>query len=354
MKRILFLTNDDNSPSGGRRVIYWMVDVLNQHGFDAYALHSTPGYKYSWFSNSTRVAWCTLPYQSMKLYPYLRTSIKNLLLRISGHNSKRIVPTENDIVVVPETRIAGVHAIWPNVTKVILNQGPYLTLCRNFKDSNPPRINYFKDDVKAMITFSDLNYQMAKYTFPSLPIYKIQLFVDESIFHFSNKKKLQIAYMPRKGKADIRGVLNMLRFRGSLDHVRLVAIDGMQQEMVAKTLQESLIYLTFSNREGFGLPAAEAMACGCLVVGNHGGGGAEFFESEYCYPVDDGDYLSAVSAIEYCLSQFENELSSVREMGMRASETILEKYSMIRAEEDLLRVWAEVLLEKSVSPRSIY
>ena len=44
-------------------------------------------------------------------------------------------------------------------------------------------------------------------------------------------------------------------------------IDGLPQEQVAKVLQESLVFLAFGHPEGFGLPIAEAAACGCYVIG---------------------------------------------------------------------------------------
>ena len=44
----------------------------------------------------------------------------------------------------------------------------------------------------------------------------------------------------------------------------------MQHEEVACALQDSLLFLSCGHPEGFGLPLAEAIACGCLVVGYHG------------------------------------------------------------------------------------
>ena len=50
----------------------------------------------------------------------------------------------------------------------------------------------------------------------------------------------------------------------------------MQHEEVALALQEALLFLSCGHPEGFGLPLAEAIACGCLVVGYHGLAGRDF------------------------------------------------------------------------------
>ena len=42
-------------------------------------------------------------------------------------------------------------------------------------------------------------------------------------------------------------------------------------------MKKSLIFLSFGHPEGFGLPVAEALACGCAVVGYSGLGGRELF-----------------------------------------------------------------------------
>ena len=63
---------------------------------------------------------------------------------------------------------------------------------------------------------------------------------------------------------------------------------------VADILRESQVFLSFGHPEGFGLPPAEALACGCLVIGYHGGGGREYFGPAGAYPAgtpaagDDG------------------------------------------------------------------
>ena len=49
----------------------------------------------------------------------------------------------------------------------------------------------------------------------------------------------------------------------------------MQHEEVAGALQD-LDILSCGHPEGFGLPLAEAIACGCLVVGYHGLAGRDF------------------------------------------------------------------------------
>ena len=57
-----------------------------------------------------------------------------------------------------------------------------------------------------------------------------------------------------------------------------------------------------SASEGFGLPVAEAMACGCAVVGYTGLGGRELFDLAAGYglgtAVEPGDWLGCVQGVE--------------------------------------------------------
>ena len=46
------------------------------------------------------------------------------------------------------------------------------------------------------------------------------------------------------------------------------------------------------------MPAAEAMACGSYVIGNHGQGGREFFLPEFSTAIEAGDTLAFARAVE--------------------------------------------------------
>ena len=96
-----------------------------------------------------------------------------------------------------------------------------------------------------------------------------------------SKKKLTIAFSPRKLPIQSRALLTTFRsmFPNYLD-IEWVAIENMDRENVAKLLSESAIYASFSNLESLGLSTLEAMKCGCIVVGDHGGGGSEYANTE--------------------------------------------------------------------------
>ena len=55
-----------------------------------------------------------------------------------------------------------------------------------------------------------------------------------------------------------------------LDGVTFEEVQQMEHHEIAKKMQATLIYLSCGHPERFGLPLAEAIACGCLVVGYHG------------------------------------------------------------------------------------
>src|SRR5947209_5016280 len=54
---VYYVAPDSDDPSGGMRVIYRHVDILNRHGIAAAVLHCRRGFRCSWFANETAVVY---------------------------------------------------------------------------------------------------------------------------------------------------------------------------------------------------------------------------------------------------------------------------------------------------------
>ena len=91
--------------------------------------------------------------------------------------------------------------------------------------------------------------------------------IETKIFRPSDVKHRLISYMPRKNAKDSAVVSSLLRQQSWFEESGWSrTINGLSQEKVSKILQNSLIFLAFGHPEGFGLPLAEAAACGCYVI----------------------------------------------------------------------------------------
>jgi glycosyltransferase involved in cell wall biosynthesis len=108
-------------------------------------------------------------------------------------------------------------------------------------------------------------------------------------------------------------------------------------------MKESLIFLSFGEPEGFSLPPAEAMSCGCIVIGYHGMGGREYFKPEFCFPVEMGDLLTFAGTVEEVLAINNREPARIIDMGKKASDYIGLTYTKEREEEDVLSFWKSIL-----------
>ena len=89
-----------------------------------------------------------------------------------------------------------------------------------------------------------------------------------------------------------------------LNNVSFQELPRMQHHEVAVALQDALIYLSCGHPEGFGLPLAEAIACGCMVVGYHGLAGRDF-ALPHMKVVEFGDLLGLLQGIKSELARFD-------------------------------------------------
>jgi len=111
--------------------------------------------------------------------------------------------------------------------------------------------------------------------------------------------------MPRKRRDEATEVLAILGARGALKGWEVVPIADRPEAETAAILRVASVFLSFSHREGFGLPPAEALACGCVVAGFHGFGGRDI--SPHAMWVPDGDVVAFARTVEGILSSWDRD-----------------------------------------------
>jgi Glycosyl transferases group 1 len=311
---IWYLCPDTNVPTGGVRVIYRHVDLLNSVGIPAAVVHVRSGFSCTWFAHETRVV-----------------------------SAADVVLSAADILVVPEYYGPSLTDLPVGLRVVIFNQNTYRTFAGPGAAATWQRYAA-SESLAAIVVVSQDNAQYARYAFPAARVARVRDSVDGNLFHPADKSPGRtIGYMPRRRDADIRQVLDLLEIRGCTDNWEIVRIDGRTEEQTAAIFRSCSIFLSFSEREGFGMPPAEAMACGCYVVGFTGLAGREFFEPDICTPVEEGNVLAFAQAAERVMAEFDKNSQAVRDRGLAASERIRAGYSPQVQLDELVAFYATLL-----------
>jgi hypothetical protein len=315
--RVFYLCSDSDRPVGGNRTIYRHVDVLNSAGISAVVTHHKSGFACSWFDHQTPVI-----------------------------GSKAVTLTPRDILVVPEFYGPSLAKLPVGPRVVIFNQNAYGTFggVRTASPGAP-----YRDilGIEAILVVSKDNEDYLRYAFPEMRIERVRNVVDGRIFYPGKAAGRRVAVMPRRRAADCAQVLHLLRTRGCLEKWEVIRIEGCSERETADVMRSCAIFLSFSEREGFGMPPAEAMACGCYVVGFTGMGGREFFDPTTSSPVEEGDILAFAKAAEKALLADHKEVHSMRTRALAASRRILAEYSPEHQRDDLLRFFDSLLARQS-------
>jgi hypothetical protein len=314
--RIYYLSPTPSGPRGGVRVFYRHVDLLNAAGFDAVVVHHKPGFRASWFANETRVA-----------------------------AARDVVVTPRDTLVVPEFYGAAITD-WPaGPTIVLLNQGAYYTF-DGVSLADAAVINGGR--VAAILTISQDSVELLRYAFGSVPVHYARSVIEEATFHppANASSRRRISYATNRRGQERHQLLSILQLHGRPDWP-FTPIQGMSEQEVAETMRLSAIFLAFNEREGFGLPPAEAMACGCYVIGYHGQGGREFFDPAYSRPIPDSDLLAFARAVEQAAADYDADPEPLTRAGLAASEAVLGRYTLDGLRADLIAFYTGLGVERS-------
>lgn len=298
------------------RNIYRHVDTLNAAGVPATVLHARDGFSCTWFENNTRVA-------------------------VAG----AVTLSRQDVLVVPEWYGPSLAALPIGPRIIIFNQGAYHTfndVYKTFDDLEDTAAPYRGiSGLEAVLVVSHDNADYLRFAFPELRLALVRNAIDPAMYHLPpHPARRRLALMPRRRPGDARQVLRLLTAHGSLKDWDIVVIEGYSETATANLLRSCAVFLSFSAQEGFGLPPAEAMACGCYVVGFPGLGGREYFRPEFSSPVEDGDVLAFARAAAAALAQDPATLAARAREG---AAYISRQYSPAGQRDDLLAFFVPLL-----------
>lgn len=305
MKIRFVLTRDENIPTGGVRQAYRQVDILNELGYDAAIVSARPGFRCSWFENETRIV---DPDDSLETGDFLVLS--------------EILPCMPEM---PGADKANV---------IIYAQNPF-GIFRGY-GGVPKLFDFYKNRVAGVMCVSGHSLGLLNNLFPETPSHRISYSFDKPPFGPSTQKERLVVYMTRRRREDVETALMIAGGKQALRGWRIESVSDKSEAEVAGLMRRAMVFVAGGHQEGFGMPAAEAMACGCVVVGWHGHGGMEFMLPGVSYPIPEGDYITCATTLVEVLK---TDFKDLVRQGDMASEYIRSTYSTKREIESVKTAW---------------
>lgn len=340
-RRFFFWAPDLDVAVGGIFVAYEFSRVLRDAGYACFVLHNSSGFRYPFaekddvvcFGFDARQAELCIDTWKWRLVK----SVQLWFARLLSSSKGEVRLGAGDVFVAPETQLRLLDHLPDGVEAAVVTQNQFTharILGRVKGDAAQARI------ANAPTLATSVACQETAERLGARNCRLAPLHIDGDLFRYQGEKRTRIAYMPRKNASDAKTVIDLLKTRGKLGDFELTPIDGATREAVADMLGDALIFLAFSEREGFGLPPAEAMARGCIVIGFPAHGGEEFFDAETGFPVREGDLMSFVETVEAVVADYRADPRPLDQMRRTASETILSRYSFDAMRAALLDAWA--------------
>ncbi|MFV0429706.1 MAG: hypothetical protein ACK5KO_09820 [Arachnia sp.] len=303
-----YLCPDEASPSGGVAMIYRHVEALRAHGRRAFVVHHRPGFSPAWFAHDD--------------------------VAISAGEARL---TSDDILIAPEWYGDGLSQLPRGLRTVLFNQNPYLTFDNVAASQRAGEPVASMPGLVAQLTVSRGAQEFLSFAFDSVPTHRVRPVVDPEVFWPGPVlPRRRIVYVERHRRAREREILLRL-LAGRLPGWDIVALSGTPAEL-GEGMRQAPIALSLGEFEGFGLPAAEAIACGADVVGYSAFGGAELFDAGRGHLVPEMDLAGFAREVVSLARRFETEPHSVRDHGAVASDFVLATYTTNGLAADLARV----------------
>jgi hypothetical protein len=247
-----------------------------------------------------------------------------------------------DLLAIPEVYGDALPHIAQGFPRVSINQNAFVTFENvSWLEQHP----YSRcPSLVGVMTMSQHDHRYLTRTFPDLNVHRAYCKIDSSLFGYADgPRPRKIAYMPRKRKQQAAQIIGSLHARGALGGWTLAPISGLNHSQVSDLLGTSQLFLSFSQREGFGLPPAEALGRGCYVIGYAGWGGVEYFNPDYSRLVPEDDLEGFVSAVEDWI----RNSGWNPDVALAGSRAILQTYSAETERSSVLEFFKSVSQQRS-------
>lgn len=310
--------------SGGLKVIYRFVELLNEGGIDACVWHGTDGVSYSSFTSTAPVV--------TGLERTLAAGDVIVMVEVGGPKWSFLVG-DNPCVMLCQ----GTDFVFQNVELGQDVPGPYPG---------------WRTAAAVLGTSQTIVDFLREACADDFPVHHVPVVVDADRF-VPRPKRRQIAYMPRRRRADVLTAALLASRRPELAGWDWVPIDGMTVDEVAAVMGESAIFLSGAEREGFGLPGAEAMAAGCRLIGFTGHGQKEYMLPGLADVVAESDVLTMAGFIVDAALEFTEARAVFDERSAAARRLIVEHYGPDQARRALLAAFGSILASEAALPAPV-
>ena len=331
----LALHPDIRRPIGGVKQVHRLAEALNHFGRKATIIQEDASFHPGWFTSNVS----TISHSDLSSTTKLRS--------------------DRDVIILPETFLPALSRYAEGIPKIIFNQNGAYSFGLKDHDGfpSPDKVLelYAHPDIKHVICVSRHDEMLLKHAFQlgDHRVSRIINGIETTLFRPDVAKQRLISYMPRKNPKDSQVVVALLKKQRWFRQFgwSLQAINGLSQAEVAQVMQKSLIFLAFGHPEGFGLPLAEAAACGCYLIGYSGLGGGELLhlasQNHAGQQVDFGDWLGFIQSCEYLHKRLHLGQDELVNCLLRNSQIIRESYCpnmMIDSVRVALKRWEEQLV----------
>lgn len=308
---------DISKPIGGIKQIHRLAESITSLGRQVVLVQEQSSFHPGWFNSAVDTI-------SKENWISLQSSLS----------------PKTDIVVIPETFIPELLTISNGLPVVVFNQNSsYIFGARPDQFIYKPRKIaelYLSSIIHHVICVSRYDYEVMNQGI-GVPSHKLSVIpnaIEVELCQPNLPKKKLISFMSRKNLIDATAVSYFLSTKPWLSGWDLVPIENCSHSEVINLLKRSLIFLSFGHPEGFGLPVAEAMACGCAVVGYSGLGGRELFElasvNQTSFEVSVGDWGGFVQGVLHFHDLFNRNRSELLSNLSTTSTQIRGVYSQTR------------------------